>query len=256
MRSEADVSDYVSTAALVLRAKDYKEADQLLTVYTKAKGKMTVLAKGVKKNSSKLRGGLQLFGQTALTLAVGKGIPVVINAESMDIFPAIRADLTRMSYAGYCAELLDRLLVSDECDEALFLLILQSMNLLAYIDPWIASKTLEIRLLDRLGYAPNLEYCQECGRELRHAQGRLGIAGGSLCLQCGEGLAHMQVTALGAEAVTLYRALKDMPLEQLGHLYVSKPASHELELYLDLQIDQVLDYPLKTRQFLRDLVNV
>ena len=49
MRSGADVSDYVSTAALVLRAKDYKEADQLLTVYTKAKGKMTVLAKGVKK---------------------------------------------------------------------------------------------------------------------------------------------------------------------------------------------------------------
>ena len=61
MRSGADVSDYVSTVALVLRAKDYKEADQLLTVYTKAKGKMTVLAKGVKKNSSKLRGGLQLF---------------------------------------------------------------------------------------------------------------------------------------------------------------------------------------------------
>ena len=256
MRREADVTEYLSTAALVLRAQDYKEADQLLTVYTKAKGKMTVLAKGVKKNSSKLRGGLQLFGQTALTLTIGKGIPVVINAESMDIFPAIRADLTRISYAGYCAELLDRLLVSDEYDDAVFRLILQSMNLLSYIDPWIAAKTLEIRLLDILGYAPNLEYCQECGQLLRPGEKRLGTIGGVVCLDCGQGRPPGQTMPLEAEAVTLYQALRQLSLTQLGHIYASQTARRQLEAYLDQQIDAVVDQPLKTRQFLRSMANV
>ena len=256
MRREADVTEYLSTAALVLRAQDHKEADQLLTVYTKAKGKMTVLAKGVKKNSSKLRGGLQLFGQTALTLAMGKGMPVVINAESMDIFPAIRADLTRISYAGYCAELLDRLLVSDEYDEAIFRLILQSMNLLSYIDPWIAAKTLEIRLLDALGSAPNLDYCQDCSRLLRPADKRLGTVGGAICITCGKDRPPGQIVLLGTETMTLYQALRELPLTQLGHVYASQTARKQLEAYLDLQIDAIIEYPLKTRQFLRSMAYV
>ena len=250
------MSDYLSTQALVLRQQDYKEVDQLLTVYTLARGKMTVLAKGVKKNSSKLRGGLQLFGQTALTLALGKGIPVVINAEGMDLFPTIRADLTRMSYAGYCAELLDRLLVSDEADEALYRLILQGMNLLAYIDPWLATKALEIRLLARLGYAPNLEYCQDCGSKLRPGEGRYGLAGGVLCQKCGDESKEALPQALGAEALSLLQALYKLPVKQLSHVYGSLVARRELDNYLDLQIDQVLDYPLKTRQFLRQIVCV
>lgn len=256
MRREADVTEYLSTAALVLRAQDYKEADQLLTVYTKAKGKMTVLAKGVKKNSSKLRGGLQLFGQTALTLAVGKGMPVVINAESMDIFPAIRADLMRISYAGYCAELLDRLLVSDEYDEEVFRLILQAMNLLAYIDPWTAAKILEIRLLDSLGYAPNLEYCQECGQVLTPREKCLGTVGGIVCSTCGSHLPPSKAVMLGAETLTLYQALRQLPITRLGHVYASQAARSQLDSYLELQIDHIVEYPLKTRQFLQSMQHV
>ena len=61
MRSRIKLSQYISTNALILKAKDYKEADQLLTVYTQSSGKLTVLAKGLKKNQSKLRGSLQIF---------------------------------------------------------------------------------------------------------------------------------------------------------------------------------------------------
>lgn len=249
------MSEYLSTAAIVLRAQDYKETDQLLTVYTKACGKITVLVKGVKKNSSKLRGGVQLFGQTALTLAMGKGIPVVINAESMDIFPAIRADLTRMSYAGYCAELVDQLLVGDEYDERIFLLLLQSMNLLSYIDPWVAAKVLEIRLLQRLGYAAEMEVCQRCSCELKPGELRQGLPGGVLCRQCGAEASQLMPVYLSVEAVTVYQALQQLPLEQLGHLYVSQLARRQLEDYLDLQLADILERPLKTRQFLRDMMS-
>ena len=66
MRSRTNLNDYLTTPAVILRAMDYKEADQLLTVYTRTKGKITVLAKGIKKNASKLRGILQLFSLTEI----------------------------------------------------------------------------------------------------------------------------------------------------------------------------------------------
>ena len=40
---------------IVLRSRDYKEADQLVTIYTRELGKVTVQARGVKKTASKLR---------------------------------------------------------------------------------------------------------------------------------------------------------------------------------------------------------
>ena len=248
------MSDYLSTVAIVLRAQDYKEVDQLLTVYTKDRGKITVLVKGVKKNSSKLRGGVQLFGQSHLTLAVGKGIPVVINAESMDIFPTIRADFGRMSYAGYCAELIDRLLVSDEYAERVFLLILQAMNLLAYIDPWVAAKALEIRLLALLGYRAQVTACLHCGRALAGREPRKGIIGGVCHAACAAPDEQAASVPLDAEAVTVYQALGQMPAHDLGRVYVSKAARRQLEDYLDLQLSHILDAPLKTRAFLRSML--
>ena len=49
------MADYFSTEGLILRAQDYKETDQLLTIYTIERGKIKALVKGVKKTTSKLR---------------------------------------------------------------------------------------------------------------------------------------------------------------------------------------------------------
>lgn len=56
--------------------------------------------------------------------------------------------------------------------------------------------------------------------------------------------------------MTLYQALRELPLTQLGHVYASQTARKQLEAYLDLQIDAIIEYPLKTRQFLRSMAYV
>lgn len=245
------MSEYLSTAALILRAMDYKEADQLLTVYTRAKGKMTVLAKGVKKNNSKLRSGVLLFSQSELTLFLGKGIPVVINAESNNSFAAIRSDFMRMSYAGYCAELLDKMLVNEEFDEKIFRLIVQSFNLLSYLDPWLATKVLEIRLLEATGYQLNLEHCQNCQEDIDTNRSNYGVNGGLLCQNCYK--AELMPLAVDTETITLIKALRRLPLLSLDYIRASEGAKKNLEQYLDLQFDYILEAPLKTRQFLRNI---
>lgn len=245
------MGEYVSTVALILRGQNYKEADQLLTVYTSAEGKMTVLAKGVKKNTSKLRGGLQLFSQTDLTMVMGKTFPVVINAECISAFTPIRQGFDRMSYAGYVMDLLDKLITEKEANQGLFLLILQGMNLLAYIDPWVATRAIEMRLLTHLGYEVNLQACAICGKILEEGVAVRGVYGGLICSGCFEG--EQVVVALEVEAITVLEAFSHMAVGQLGAVYVSHGARGQIEEYLELQLAGALLYPLKTREFLRSM---
>lgn len=245
------MGEYVSTVALILKGQDYKETDQLLTVYTNIQGKMTVLAKGVKKNTSKLRGGLQLFSQTDLTMVMGRSFPVVINAECVNAFTPLRQSFARMSYAGYITDLLDKLITEKEADQGLFLLILQGMNLLAYIDPWVATRAIEMRLLGYLGYQVDLGVCALCGSVLKAREASIGIHGGLLCTGCSKN--EELVISLGVEALTVLMALKKINLGQLGMIYVSKDARGQIEAYLELQLAHILSYPLKTREFLRNM---
>ena len=119
------MEQYQQVNGIILRSRDYKEADQLLTVYTREQGKLTVQARGVKKTTSKLRSGILLFSHTDLVLTAGKGFPIVTGAATVTAFASLRSDFARMSYASYGAELLDQVLVEGQPDEQLFLLILQ-----------------------------------------------------------------------------------------------------------------------------------
>ena len=152
---------------IVLRSRDYKEADQLVTIYTRELGKVTVQARGVKKTASKLRSGLLLFSQTQLELVMGKSFPVVTGAAIAEAFALLRSDFSRMSYASYAAELLDQVIVEAQPDAELFLLILQTLYLLEQINPWLAVRQLEVRLLEQQGYGLQLEHCLSCGKPLR-----------------------------------------------------------------------------------------
>ena len=121
------MEQYQQVNGLILRSRDYKEADQLLTVYTREQGKITVQARGVKKTASKLRSGILLFSQTDLVLTAGKGFPVVTGAAAVTMFSALRSDFMRMSYASYAAELIDQVVSDGQPDEDLYRLVLQTI---------------------------------------------------------------------------------------------------------------------------------
>ena len=235
---------------IVLRSKDYKEADQLLTVYTRELGKVTVQARGVKKTSSKLRSGILLFSHTNLVLTAGKAFPIVTGAATESAFPELRSDFTRMSYASYAAELLDQVIADSQPDEALFLLVLQTMHLLEHIDPWLAVRHLEVRLLEQQGYQLQLGHCMRCGAPLTGEQYH-GIQGGLLCGLCGR--SELGGTMLTREALTVLNALDYVPMHRLGWVYVSQEGRQSLEQYLELQLQQMLNWRLKSRDFLKQM---
>jgi DNA repair protein RecO (recombination protein O) len=95
--------------AIVLRKKNLGEADCLLTVYTKEKGKLTVIAKGVRKIASRKKGSLDTFNKVILQVADTKTIDIVTEALLLDNFSAWKTNITKVSLAYYIAEIIDRL---------------------------------------------------------------------------------------------------------------------------------------------------
>ncbi len=237
-------------SGIVLRSRDYKEADQLLTVYTRELGKITVQARGVKKTASKLRGGILLFSHTSLVLTAGKAFPIVTGAATESAFPSLRSDFVRMSYASYAAELIDQVIAESQPDEDVFLLTLQTMYLLEHIDPWLAVRHLEVRLLEAQGYGLQLEHCLRCGVSLK-GERFYGVQGGVLCSACSHG--EQGGAALTQEALTVLKAFDYIPLHKLGWVYISKEGRQSLEQYLELQLQQVLNWRLKSRDFLHQM---
>ena len=154
--------------AVVLRHADYGEADRMLTLYTRQHGKLRALAKGARKSASRKAGHLEPFTHVSLQLARGRDLPIVTQADTLDAYLPLRADLTRTAQASYVLELVDRLTYQDEIgNPALFRLLTETLSRLAAGKAaWPVIRFYEMRLLDGLGFRPRLFECANCGRGL------------------------------------------------------------------------------------------
>jgi DNA repair protein RecO (recombination protein O) len=177
--------------AIVLRHSDYGEADRLLTLYTREHGKVRAIVKGARKIASRKAGHLEPFTHVKLQLAKGRDLLIVTQAETIDMYQPLRDDLTRTGYAAYVIELLDRFVPDEEtATPSLFRLLTETLARLASeSDPWLAVRYYEMRLLDFLGFRPQLFECANCDNEILAEDQYFSPAlGGAICPRCGQGL--------------------------------------------------------------------
>ncbi len=110
--------------SLILSRRDIKENDQIISFYTLEKGKLEVLARGVKKITSKNSAHLEPFSFVDLEIISGKGIAYLGAAQPVNYFSNIRRDLQKSLSAGFVMSALDKILHEGEKDQDIFNLIL------------------------------------------------------------------------------------------------------------------------------------
>lgn len=142
---------------IILKRKNYKEADRILTIFTREYGKIMVLAAGVRKLSSKRRGFLEIFNQVKFNLHEGRGFDRVGEVEVNDMFSSSVLELSKISRVYYLAETIDKL-VAERVPEGEIYDILE--NFLFFCRKNCNIKDLDLRLfsdlkkiLIRLGFA-------------------------------------------------------------------------------------------------------
>jgi DNA repair protein RecO (recombination protein O) len=148
------------TEAIVLRRQDFGEADRLLTLYTPGLGKTRVLAKGVRKPTSRKAGHVELFTHSRLLIAKGRNLDIVTQADTIDSFLPLRAELARASCGYYVAELVDKFTEEREENGRLFDLLVRALAWLGEAeDTDLVLRYFELHLLDYVGYRPQLFQC-------------------------------------------------------------------------------------------------
>jgi DNA repair protein RecO (recombination protein O) len=175
------------TEAVVLRRQDLGEADRLLTVYSLDRGKLRLVAKGVRRPRSRKAGHLEPFTRVKLLLARGRELDIITQAEAIETYPGIQDDLIRFGQASYTVELLDRFTVDRDENQTLYRLLINTLErLISGEDLPAIMLFYELRLLEYVGYRPELFRCVGCGEDIRPRDQFFSAAeGGILCPVCG-----------------------------------------------------------------------
>lgn len=92
----------------ILARRNFGEADRIIDVYSREKGKVSLIAKGVRRPSSRKRGHLEIFSKVKFQAVNGKGMPLMVEVETLDDYKEIRQSMNRISLAYYFVEILSK----------------------------------------------------------------------------------------------------------------------------------------------------
>lgn len=241
---------------IVLRHADWGEADRILTLYSRERGKLRAVAKGARRIKSRKAGHIEPFTRVTLQLAKGRDLPIVTQAETVDAYPALRDDLVRMATASTVVELLDRFTYEEGNENLLiFNLLADTLQRVATLpDPWAAVRYYEVHILDLLGYRPQLMRCANCGEEIRAVdQYFSAVQGGVLCPRCGAGLPGVQ--AISVEALKYLRHFQRSTFPEAQRARPQPEVREETEKIIQGYITYLLERELKSPRFLKQVRN-
>ena len=113
----------------ILTKENVREADQLFSIYTKDSGKVKILARAIRKITSKLRSGIDLFYLSEIEFIQGRNYKTLIDAAAIKKYKAIRQNLETMEIAQRISKSADVLIKGQEKDERIFNLLIDVFNL-------------------------------------------------------------------------------------------------------------------------------
>lgn len=141
------------TEAIVLKRTNWGEADRLVTVFSRERGKLTLVAKGIRRLTSRKKGHLELFNQVQLQIAKGKSLDLITEAETLNNFSRLRRNLNRVRIAYLFLELVDKLTAENQEHQEVYALLGETLS---QLNGHSASNNLiadfEAGLLTRLGF--------------------------------------------------------------------------------------------------------
>ena len=240
--------------AIVLRHRDWGEADRLTTLYTKERGKIRAVAKGARKIRSRKAGHLQPFTHIRLQLARAKGPYIITQVETINAFLPLREDLNLTGNASYLLELLDRFTYDEEeINPSIFSLLKDSlMRLTRGNDIWLILRYYEMRLLDYLGFRPQLFHCASCQTEIKAQDQFFSAAqGGILCPQCGIG--QPSARTVSVDDVRYLRHFQRSSYQDAQRANPILKTRTDVEMLMQFYLTYVLERGLNSPQFLKEV---
>ena len=209
--------------AVVLRSIRYSEADAVLALYTRERGRASAIVKGARRTTSRLGGRLQPGVCARVSVYEGRGDLGTVRAASViDAHAGLWVAGHRLQAAGCVLETVMRVMPEGEANEEAWHLLARTLDLLARapqpagparLDPLVLG--CQAKLLVVSGLLPMLARCARCGAP-PPLEAFSATAGGAVCDACASGAEPVGPRTLEALAAVVGRPLAEAP-EALPH---------------------------------------
>lgn len=203
---------------VVLKRRDFGEADRLLTILTRNHGKLTVLAKGVRRITSRRAGNIELLNRVVIYLHKGKNFNILTEATALDSYPKLKENLTLSTYAYHLIELVDKLTAMEQENRVVYDQFTEVLKILSKNPRQIFIRAFEVKLLSNLGFW-SLANVKDLSREIK-------------------------------DLLYIFEYSDWTEIEQIK---VEEKEALELERILRYYIEEIIEGKLKSRQFLGKL---
>lgn len=144
-----------SSEGIILSRKNYGEADRILVIMTKNYGKVSLLAKGIRKLQSRKRGHLEIFSKVKFSAVTAKGFDILTEATVLNNFSDLRLNLNKITLAYYFCEVVNKITREGEKQLTVYSLLTTALEQLETAKNLkVLRKEFILKLLIEMGYWP------------------------------------------------------------------------------------------------------
>ncbi len=215
---------------IILKQQDYRENDALLTVYVHEYGKMTFVAKGIRKMQSKNAAACLPFTEAELLYdhKEGSSIQTLHQASIKKSHRKIREDFKKNCYASAVCEIIEKILDENEFDELseqCLKMTLDGLDEENHDNLYLSFFTAQ--MLKVIGIEPQVDECVLCGN--LKVNGIAMEEGGFVCEDCGR---EVKLTKLPVPILRQFRLLNRALIEHIEILKRYEPYQDEIVSFM------------------------
>ncbi len=178
------------TDAINLKSYNLSESDKIIVMYSKEKGLIRGVAKGVKKPKSKLGARMDLLVANTLMLHKGRNLDTICQAEVVNSFYKTRQDMDKICYSMYVSEVVHNFGIEDDpCSEVIYNLLYKTLNSVSTaenkVEILLAVIKFQLKMMKESGFSIELDNCLCCHNKVENETLYLvPQLGGIVCQDC------------------------------------------------------------------------
>lgn len=235
-----------NTQAFVLKNIKYKDSDKIFTLFSKDLGKISAVARGVRKISSRRAGNLDTLNLVSISIRENlNAFNDIEEVKTLESYKDLKKDLKKSLKAYYLIELVYKSIEEGEKNEELFNLLQQSLRMMQKTsDPNFVVNYFEMHFMKLLGYKMTLDKCRVCGRALNKSWEKysFNVENGSFeCGNCSKyGVNMSKEAALGMFYLYKSKITPDLinfasEIDRIMKIYIGRKLESEFK---SLEIDK------------------
>ena len=244
-----------TTHGFVLRAFPHKEADLVVRLFTEEFGKMAGVAKGARRPKSPMSGRFEILQLVEIKgyRSAHRELCSIDSASPLESFTSLRGSLEGFYRIHYVAELLDLAFAEEGPHVEFFALVARLLTLLEHdaVDPEMALRFLELRLLEELGYGLSFGVCASCHESNAPIVGFDPGEGGFVCETCLRALP--EALRIGEQVVERLARLWSASLTDLDSEVLPRALRRPLRQVGQRMLMYRLERPLRSARYLEEV---